>query len=115
MAHQAKSQQQALADTQAATKKLLASLWEKNLPVLRERLALLEAAVQAAEAGSLTAEQRKEAGATAHKLAGSLGMFGHPKGTEVARVLEQSFDSERPLEKAGLAAQMVALRSELGL
>ncbi len=106
------------AGAEEATRKLLATLWEKNLPVLRERLALLEAAIQAASTGEITLEQRKEAGATAHKLAGSLGMFGYPKGTEEARALEQSFDSAGALKKAELAqiaTHMKALRSELGI
>ena len=106
------------AGAEEATRKLLATLWEKNLPLLRERLELLDAAVKAASAGEITAEQRKEAGATAHKLAGSLGMFGYPKGTEMARALEQSFDSVGPLKKtqlARIAADMAALRSELGM
>ncbi len=105
--------QQARTDAQEATKKLLAGLWEKNLPVLRERLALLEAAADAADAGTLTAELQHEAASTAHKLAGSLGMFGHPKGTELARVLEESFEVERVAKKSGLPAQVAALRSEL--
>jgi len=98
-----------------ATRKLLASLWQKNLPMLRERLALLEAAAQAAEAGTLTEEQRHEAGSTAHKLAGSLGTFGYPRGTELARALEHRFDSDQPLKGAGLAGQVISLRSELAV
>lgn len=96
-----------------ATRKLLAGLWEKNLPVLRERLTQLEAAAEAAAAGTLSAEQRREAGSTAHKLAGSLGMFGYPRGTELARALEQSFEARTATEEYGLAAQMAALRIEL--
>jgi HPt (histidine-containing phosphotransfer) domain-containing protein len=98
-----------------ATRKLLASLWEKNLPVLRERLDALDTAAKAAEKSSLTSEQRHEAASTAHKLAGSLGMFGYPKGTDLARALEQKFDSSGSLEKAGLAGKVAALRGELGL
>ena len=98
-----------------ATRKLLAGLWDKNLPTLRERLALLDAAVNAAAAGTLTAEQRKEAASTAHKLAGSLGMFGYPRGTDLARALEQSFETETAAEQYGRAAQIAALRTELGL
>ena len=98
-----------------ATRKALATIWKKNLPALRERLDLLYAAAEAAAAGTMTAEQRKEAGATAHKLAGSLGMFGYSRGTDLARQLEQSFDSERLLQNAGLAAHVAALRAEVGL
>ncbi len=100
-------------EAEKATRSLLATLWERNLPVLRERLDLLDAAAAAAATGSLTAEQRTEAGSTAHKLAGSLGMFGYPRGTDLARQLEQSFESGTSLEKDALAAQMASLRSEI--
>ena len=31
-----------------------------------------------------------------HKLAGSLGMFGFPKGTVIARALEDEFHQDSP-------------------
>ena len=96
------------------TRKLLATLWVKNLPVLRERLDQLEEAAKAAAAGRLKAQERREAASTAHKLAGSLGMFGRPKGTELARLLEERFEAKGPLEISELAASVGALRSELG-
>ncbi|ASC70240.1 two-component system response regulator/CreB family protein [Halomicronema hongdechloris C2206] len=38
----------------------------------------------------------------AHKLAGSLGCFGFPEGTQIARTLEQSLAAESPLADATL-------------
>ncbi len=68
---------------------LLAHLWQKNLPLMRDRLALLDrAAASPADPGL-----REEAIGIAHRLAGSLGMFGFPTGTELARALEQGLEA----------------------
>jgi HPt (histidine-containing phosphotransfer) domain-containing protein len=69
---------------------MLAALWEKNRPLLLSRLDLLD---QAAAAEPLPQAQRDEAASVAHKLAGSLGMFGYRKGTELARELERGFEA----------------------
>ena len=76
--------------TKADTTLLLARLWERNLPLMRERQQLLEAAVRSALAGSLTEPEREASIDVAHKFAGSLGMFGYARGTDLARELEQS-------------------------
>jgi HPt (histidine-containing phosphotransfer) domain-containing protein len=64
----------------------LAALWQKNRPVMLERMAVLERA--AALGAAITPEIRAEATGVAHKFAGTLGMFGMPEGTVVARELE---------------------------
>lgn len=63
-------------------------LWAQYLPQITERVAVLESAGAAHEAGSLTAELCEQAMAAAHKLAGVLGMFGLPQGTDLAREME---------------------------
>ena len=98
-----------------ATRSLLASLWEKNLPVQRERLLQLDVAAKAALEGTLSVEERKAAGSTAHKLAGSLGMFGYPKGTDLSRELEQMLDHDPTLDANSFSKRVEALRAELGL
>lgn len=67
---------------------LLSALWEKYLPLMQERLALLDAAAEATRTGELDAQQRSSAIDAAHKFAGSLGMFGFPQGTDAARSME---------------------------
>jgi HPt (histidine-containing phosphotransfer) domain-containing protein len=67
---------------------LLSRLWQRSLPLLLERLAVLDAAANAAHAGTLAADLRAQATDEAHKLAGSLGMFGYPDGTDLARKIE---------------------------
>ena len=65
------------------------ALWQQNLPVLHSRLDRLASA--AANAGTLSAPEREEAISIAHKLAGSLGLFGFPEGTVLASRLEEAF------------------------
>jgi HPt (histidine-containing phosphotransfer) domain-containing protein len=67
---------------------LLADLWHRQLPLLRERLDLLDRTAAEASTGALSEASRAEALSVAHKLAGSLGMFGYHQGTEIARTLE---------------------------
>ena len=81
---------------------ILASVWQRNLPVVRERLAALGDVAQRAGAGTLSLSSRKLGADIAHKLAGSLGMFGYLHGTELARALELILDSDLPLTPAEL-------------
>lgn len=87
---------------------MLAHLWEKNLPLMRERLATLDRAAKSPDDPQL----RKEAIALAHKLAGSLGMFGFPLGTDLARTLEEGLEA-RTLSPAEQTRLTLALRETL--
>jgi len=66
----------------------LARMWTKFLPEIENRMALLEAASAELRAGALTDAVREAGHAAAHKLAGVLGTFGLPRGTELARMAE---------------------------
>ncbi len=79
------------------SQQLLASVWQRNLPVVRARLALLSDVASLADADVLTPIARQEAADVAHKLAGSLGMFGYLSGTEIARELELLLEAEGPV------------------
>ena len=68
------------------TQQKLMNIWHRNREQVMERLALLD---RAAEARPLPETLREEATVIAHKLAGSLGMFGFAEGTRLARSLEQ--------------------------
>ncbi len=96
------------------TSQLIAELWKRNRPLMLERLAQLDAAAAAAHAGTLSAEARAEAESTAHKLSGSLGMFGFQTGTECARALEAELQTAAP-QPAMLAALAERLREAVGL
>jgi hypothetical protein len=97
-----------------ATRKLLATVWEKNLPVVRERVEQLASIVALAQAGVLDSVQREAGIATAHKLSGSLGMFGYAEGTDAARAIEQGLDAET-LDTTTLTNELAKLRSALPL
>lgn len=70
---------------------VLSDLWQRHLPVTRERLMTLERAVQQALAGSLDEALRAEAQSAAHKLSGNLGMFGYQEAGDVASEIEHIF------------------------
>jgi HPt (histidine-containing phosphotransfer) domain-containing protein len=76
--------------------RLIASLWERNRGQVEERLSLLESAAAANSQGDMGEELRNAAREIAHKLAGSLGMFGFPLGSELARQLELMFEHGDP-------------------
>ena len=78
------------------TSNLLASLWLRNRPLIEERLSQLDRAAMAAASGDLSVEMREEAADTAHKLAGSLGMYGYDQGTRLARQIELLLDYRNP-------------------
>lgn len=92
---------------------LLTSLWERNLPLVRERLDVLDGAAAAAAAGNLDEALRAKACEIAHKLSGSLGMFGHHHGTEIARQMEQILDGSASIGSKKLTALTVELRRTL--
>jgi HPt (histidine-containing phosphotransfer) domain-containing protein len=92
---------------------LLASLWQKNLPTLRERLDLLDRTASIAASGSLAEALRLEAYNIAHKLTGSLGMFGYQQGTNIARKIEQILKTPTPAQLTTLVTLTKDLRSSL--
>lgn len=93
---------------QSSTQMMIAALWQRNQPEVLARLALLDRAA----AEPLTPELSQQAAATAHKLAGSLGMFGFPEGTRIARALEQHLESTSP-DPTRLAILTAELRQTL--
>jgi HPt (histidine-containing phosphotransfer) domain-containing protein len=85
-----------LNDVQDKTVTLLAALWLRNLPVVEERVATLDRAAEAMIAGVVDGTLRAEAAGCAHKLAGSLGMYGYDEGTRIARELETLLNGVSP-------------------
>lgn len=90
------------------------TLWRRNLPRLLERLDSLDVAAACAAVHTSEPALLEEAADTAHKLAGSLGMFGHHEGTDIARKIEVLLHSPDP--DAELLIQLMSqLRSSLPL
>jgi HPt (histidine-containing phosphotransfer) domain-containing protein len=75
----------------------LLALWEKSLPLFRTRVVTLEAALAALDRGDCTPELRQQAVDESHRLAGTLGTFGYPQGTDAARFIEQSLEKNQPI------------------
>jgi HPt (histidine-containing phosphotransfer) domain-containing protein len=96
-----------------ANQRLLENLWYRNMPMTQSRLDLLDAAALAASNGTLTQDVREGAASTAHKMAGSLGMFGYQRGTHMARELEQLLESGTAPDGERLTALAGQLRAEL--
>lgn len=79
-------------------KELLKGLWEENRGHLEPRVAAIEDAVEAAEAGALLPDARARAIAEAHTLAGSVGTFGFQEGTDIAREVYSAFRADGELD-----------------
>ncbi len=76
-----------------STPTAIQAIWQKQLPQLRDRLHLLaRAAQELSNTRTIDPELRAEALDVAHKLAGSLGMFGYTEATEHARLIEEMLD-----------------------
>jgi HPt (histidine-containing phosphotransfer) domain-containing protein len=90
------------------------AVWQRNRPLILDRISELLHAAATARLGQLTPELTEEASATAHKLAGSLGMFGFPEGTVLARAFEQSLTETTPPDAPTLSRLSAALNDMLG-
>lgn len=90
------------------------ALWEQFKHPSLERLAVLDQAVIALQSGSLPPDLETQARYAAHKLAGSLGMFGFPQGSQLGQQIERWFETaDRRTELALLEAWVFQLHHEL--
>lgn len=96
-------------------RELISALWERSVPLITDRLNGLDIACEAANLGRLSPIMRRGAMDTAHKLAGSLGMFGYPRGTELAREIEQMLEYDGVVDAGLLRELVVELRECLPL
>lgn len=86
-----------LPETAAKLNELLASLWSRSRSTIAERLEVLRHAQRMLEIDSGNQQARDTGVDAAHKLAGILGTFGLPRGTDLARQAELLLHSEAPL------------------
>ncbi|MCS6814356.1 MAG: response regulator [Cyanobacteria bacterium] len=90
------------------------ALWEQFKPSVLERLAVLEQAVGALKSGTLSDSLHQRAQQAAHKLAGSLGMFGFPDGSQLGREIEDwLFKSATQTDNTQLSRLVTALQQVL--
>jgi HPt (histidine-containing phosphotransfer) domain-containing protein len=70
---------------------MLSALWDRSRHTVAERAALLQEACNLWLADRLDEATQQRAVDSAHKLAGVLGTFGLPRGTDLAREAEVLF------------------------
>lgn len=100
----------------AALASAVLSAWGRFKSTSLKRLDHLEVAVADLARKRLAPEQARGAEREAHKLAGSLGMFGFPRASQLAGALEARFSrpSELDQEVVGrMALRVASLRVEL--
>jgi HPt (histidine-containing phosphotransfer) domain-containing protein len=81
-------------------RKKLDEAWEKMLPLMLRRLEVIQRAHKALIQGGLTEILRVESAQEAHKLAGSLGVFGKQDGSTCASQIECILSNETLDEKS---------------
>ncbi|HEY9644736.1 MAG TPA: response regulator [Chroococcidiopsis sp.] len=67
------------------------ALWDQFKPPILERMGSLDRAIAALQTGHLSEDLRQQAINDAHKLSGSLGMFGFPNGSRLGHEIEDVF------------------------
>ncbi|MBE9225462.1 response regulator [Phormidium sp. LEGE 05292] len=95
-------------------RKAAIALWEQFREPSLERLAVLDRTVLALQSGNLSQELHNEAKNAAHKLAGSLGMFGFLKGSDLSREIEHWLQNTNQItEFAVFKSLVIRLHQEL--
>ncbi len=105
-------------DLKSQTQKIVANAWERAKEKIGDRITVIEQATTALFQNGLNEELRLQARSEAHKLAGSLGMFGFEFGSRIARQIEELLEVEKQLigeQKLHLSELVVSLRRELQL
>jgi DNA-binding response OmpR family regulator/HPt (histidine-containing phosphotransfer) domain-containing protein len=101
----------------------LTNIWNRHREQLCERVACIDRAIVALQERALTPELRKQAWHSAHNLAGALGTFGLPHGSQVAKQLEllladttELTPAQIPQLQQGVAvlSQAIASRTTVG-
>lgn len=78
----------------------LRALWDRTLPRVLARIAVLDDAAAALGAGGLDDELRDRARTEAHRLAGTLGTMGLPDASPLAKTLERLLETPPEREAA---------------
>ncbi len=94
----------------------ISRVWERTKEKLSHRIATIEQAMMALRQNQLSDELQFAAEREAHKLAGSLGMYGFVQGSRLAQEIEQFFQSKELIDRnqtLHLSELIVALRQEL--
>jgi HPt (histidine-containing phosphotransfer) domain-containing protein len=99
-------------DAQSQEQKLqtmISALWDRSRHTVVERAAMLRTAGDLLLANRLDQATQQSAVDSAHKLAGVLGTFGLPRGTDLAREAEVLFGQSTPPGKVEIERLQVLL------
>jgi diguanylate cyclase (GGDEF)-like protein len=91
-------------------------IWERAKEKIPQRFAVIDSALARLRSGKLSKKLRARAEQEAHKLAGSLGMFGSDRGSHLAREIELQFQAGVKLNQdqvQHIETLFVALRHEM--
>ncbi len=83
-------------------------IWQRFQGRVCEQVAVLEQAVSALEQKALAPDLRQQATQESHTLAGSLGTFGLPEGSRLARQIEVALQGQPPPAGSSLRQDAVA-------
>lgn len=103
-------------DAKQKTLKAIAQIWERFKGQVFEQVQVVEQAVTASVQGTLDDALCQQARKEAHSLAGSLGTFGFPEASKIARRLENWLKDEAmtsPRSASPMAEQVRSLRAIL--
>ena len=101
-------------DAAAVIADRLTELWRRSRPTILERMALLHAACVSLEHDSGDGAARDSGREAAHKLSGVLGVFGLPRGSEIAASIElllEPGESLRPDDLSVLRNRIASLEA----
>lgn len=88
---------------------MISALWTRSRHTVVERASLLQTAGDLLIENRLDPATQRSAVDSAHKLAGVLGTFGLPRGTDLAREAEVLFGQTTPPNKAEIERLQVLL------
>ncbi len=100
----------------ASTPSMLVEIWNRHYAQMSDRVETIERAIAALQSQSLTAQARLQAWQSAHTLAGALGTFGLPLGSQAAKQIELLLDAKTELTLAQfpqLQTKVIELRQEI--
>ncbi len=86
----------------------ITALWDQVRPSAAAKVAVIARAAEAARHGRLQGAVLTDAWQEAHRLAGSLGSYGHTDAAEAAAELEHLLDGPAKLPAAGALDGLLA-------
>jgi chemotaxis protein histidine kinase CheA len=92
---------------------VLRTVWVQQQGRVRDRLRLIERAIQSIAHGPLDEELRCAAERAAHMLAGSLGMFGFTDASHAAHRLELELAHPEPTRAPRMSALLRRIRADV--